>query len=445
MRIGKRALLVFAFAAAIAIGVAACGGGDDTGTSSDSTSGGSTANVSGSVTVWDWAYESFPFYTKAIDKIDANFERDNPGVTIERVGQPLEQYEGLVRAAFTAKEGPDMLVFLPSELGVLQFTQGLEVLNDRITEDMDENLNGWETTTETFTKEGDRYGVPVGLSGQVFYYNKNLFEKAGLPREFEPQSWDEVYEAAEKLKAKGIEPFAAGDKEGFENSIWFSAGWQTENTNEQAIELAKGEIPLTDETTTKAYEPDFTLQEKGLFPADRYTTGQFTETAPKFTKEEAAMIYGFWNTANFWGEFVPEIGDENVGIFFPPGSDYVGYETEHVLSIPSFSKNPEAAWAFIEYEASPEAMQILSDAGANLPNRVGVTLPENAPSQPRQILETVEQGREEGRLAPYAHIMLPGAVSFGPMATEINQALQGRTSLEAAQEAMQETFEKSAG
>ncbi|MBP2335935.1 multiple sugar transport system substrate-binding protein [Saccharothrix coeruleofusca] len=49
--------------------------------------------------------------------------------------------------------------------------------------------------------EGRRYGVPMGTDGRVLFYNKKLFAQAGLPVQWQPRSWDDLLDAAAKLKA----------------------------------------------------------------------------------------------------------------------------------------------------------------------------------------------------------------------------------------------------
>jgi multiple sugar transport system substrate-binding protein len=50
--------------------------------------------------------------------------------------------------------------------------------------------------------EGKQYGVPTGPDGRVLYYNKTLFQQAGLPTKWQPRSWADILATARKLKAK---------------------------------------------------------------------------------------------------------------------------------------------------------------------------------------------------------------------------------------------------
>lgn len=419
---------------ACSIGIAACGGGGDD--ESALTSG--SSDLSGTVTIWDTEYETLSEYTKAIDQLDAEFEELHPAVQIDRQAQPLEGYEAVVRAAFTAQQGPDLMAMQAGAAGVLTFAPGLEPLNDLLSSELQEDLTQWDSVTPGFSAEGDRYGVPVGVVGFVFYYNKELFAKAGLPTDFQPESWAEVREAGETLKAAGIQPFTGGNKEGLESGWWFSAGFHTQSSPEQAQELATGELDYTDEAVTKAYEPMLEMQEAGLYPDDRASTPLLEEGFARFAGGEGAMVLGLWNAIGYWGEFNPKLGEENVGMFFAPGATSVETFAAFAMSIPTFADNKDSAVALLEFQSTEAAMKKLYEVGGLMPNRRDFKLPADAPIQAQELVGAAQE--QETTLAPL--LMVPGSVIFGPMSAEFNQVLLGRASLESAQQTMQEVSEK---
>jgi ABC-type glycerol-3-phosphate transport system substrate-binding protein len=439
MRNGLKLVVGLALLCALALGVASCGGGDESGNETAS-SPSERGQLSGTVTVWDFMMGSFPGYDPLAKRLDREFEEMHPNVTIDHVAQPFASFEATYKAAFTAQEGPDVLTMLAGNSGVLGYEAALEPLNDRIPDDMSENIDNWFTVTPGLAEGGERYGVPIVMNGVAFYYNKELFEKAGLPREFEPETWEEVKEAGEKLKAAGIQPFTGGNKEGYENGNWFVAGWQTENTIEQGIELLEGTMPYTDEAFANALRPAIMMQDAGLYPEDRFSTPMFPDGVARFGEEKGAMTLGGWGFTASYNEYNPELGTKNVGMFFPPGSNYIGQEANWVWSMPKFAKNKDAAWAYMEWLGSQSGIQAVADTGAQLPNRLDVEMPVDAAPQAKVILDTVRDS--DGSLSPL--LLLPPAV-FAAFYTEINQVMQGRTSLEDAQQALQETAERTAG
>ncbi|HEU4600217.1 MAG TPA: ABC transporter substrate-binding protein [Solirubrobacterales bacterium] len=435
MRPGLRLVVTLLIGCLLTVGIAACGGGEDDGSG---TSDGSS-EIKGTVTVWDFEYESFPGYTKAVDQLNAEFEKEHPGVTVDWVGQPYETYEATYRAAFAAQEGPDVMAMQSGAAGILSFDQGLEVFNDHISPDLEEHMTNWQSVTPGLAREGDRYGVPVSLNGNVFYYNKKLFEKAGLPTDFQPESWEELREAGEKLKQAGIQPFTGGNKEGLENSFWWSVGFQTQNSDEEITELAEGAMPFTDPAFERGFDPLIEMTEADLFPKDFFTTPWVPDGYASFAEEEGAMILGWWSQIGYWGEFNPAIGEENVGIFFAPGGTQIGSNASFSFTVPKFAENKDAAWALLNYYGGKHANEVLYEVGGNLPIRNDVELPAKAP---RQAVELVDASREQ-ETAASSLAGVQSNIALVAMPTEINQVLQGRTSLQDALSAMQETYEKS--
>lgn len=419
--------------------LAACGGGGGGGSTGSSSGGSESSEISGTITVWDNEYETIPQWTKATKKVYEEFEKLHPGVKVNIVAQPYEGWEAVYRAAFTAHEGPDVMLLQPGASGILSFAQGLEPVNEYLTPDLEEHVTQWDAVTPGLTEEeGTRYGVPCTVQGWVFYYNKKMFAEAGLPTKFEPKTWAEIREAGEKLKAAGIQPFTGGNKEGFENSWWFSVGFQTENEPQQAQELAEGKIDWTDEAVTKAFKPNIEMQEAGLYPSDRFSTPLFAQGYPRFAEGKGAMILGFMETIGYWQEFVPALGEKNVGIFFPPGKHPVATLGNVTWGIPKFAKNKEAAWALLEYMVSKPGMELFAEYGY-LPNRDDVTLPAKFPAQAHEIEEATKS--PERIVAPF--LSATSAVIWQAVPRELNQVLQGRTSLEDAQAGLQEAAEKS--
>lgn len=54
------------------------------------------------------------------------------------------------------------------------------------------------------------YALPNELNVDAIFYNKALFEKAGIEKT--PETMDELYEDIDKLVAAGITPFGVGGK-----------------------------------------------------------------------------------------------------------------------------------------------------------------------------------------------------------------------------------------
>lgn len=438
MKVNIKAVIALVLMCVLTVAAGACGGGDDGGESGSTSA--QKVEPEGTLTVWDNLLGSFAPYDAVAKKLDAEFEAKYPKVTLKHVPQPYATYEQTYKAAFAAQEGPDVMAMAGGVSGVLNYKPGLEPLGDLIPPDMEENITNWQSVTPGFTEDGEHYGIPVVINAYVFYYNKDMFEKAGLPREFEPKTWDELREAGEKLKAAGIQPFVGGNKEGYENTEWFSVAWQGMATKEQTVELAEGELPYTDELVAEAFGPLLMMQEAGLYSSDRFTTPVYPQGRAMLGEGKGAISIGQMALAGHWGESVPELGAKNVGTFIAPGSEFIGVEPNWAWAMPKFAKNKDAARAWLEFVGSREAIQTLADDFAEFPNRKDVELPAGYPPQPYEL----EDDLRAYETFPVNSIMMPPGVQE-VLRNELNQVLQGRTSLEDALQAMQETAERTGG
>src|SRR6516165_8883898 len=146
------------------------------------------------------------------DKAAADYNATHKGVNV--------QFKYLENEAFKAKL-PTMLqssdsrpeLFYSWAGGVMQAQNKAGFLKD-ITSDVasiEQTLA--PTAVDAFKVDGKVVGVPFEVGEVVFYYNKKLFEKAGVKAE-DIKTWDDFLAAVKTLKAAGITPIVvgAGDK-----------------------------------------------------------------------------------------------------------------------------------------------------------------------------------------------------------------------------------------
>jgi raffinose/stachyose/melibiose transport system substrate-binding protein len=82
-----------------------------------------------------------------------------------------------------------------------------------ITPDLDANGGAWRNTFApgalgVYAYKGKNYGVPWDMGMIGWWYNKDLFAKAGI--QAPPKTWTELLDDVKKLKAAGITPIAVG-------------------------------------------------------------------------------------------------------------------------------------------------------------------------------------------------------------------------------------------
>ena len=77
------------------------------------------------------------------------------------------------------------------------------------------------TAVDAFKVDGKVVGVPLDTGEVTFFYNKQLFDKAGVKAE-DIKTWDDFLAAVKKLKAAGIVPLDVGAGEKWPMHFYYS-------------------------------------------------------------------------------------------------------------------------------------------------------------------------------------------------------------------------------
>lgn len=131
-------------------------------------------------------------------------------VKFQGSGVDDEKYKTKLELGLKAGGGADVVAIDGIWLGELASAGYVKPLQD-VVGDAAKSWDGWKqispTVQQNLSYQGARYGIPNGTDGRVIYLNKELFEKAGLPTDWQPKSWDDILAAAKKLKAlPGVTP-----------------------------------------------------------------------------------------------------------------------------------------------------------------------------------------------------------------------------------------------
>ena len=103
-------------------------------------------------------------------------------------------------------------------------------------------------------KYGDKYyAVPTEITTAGIYYNKSIFQEAGI-EPAEVPTWDEFLGYCEKIKAAGYQAPCLGNKDGGKAQWWWDYAVVRENGNDYRRQLVRGEIPLNDKGVIAALE-----------------------------------------------------------------------------------------------------------------------------------------------------------------------------------------------
>ncbi len=357
---------------------AACGS-----TSSTAATTATTANTATPVTLTLWQNLGNGNQAQMVPVLIKAFERLHPNITIDNVQQPRANYFSLLQAAAVSQSGPD-LVNMWTGLFTMQYKSYLEPLGSLVPKSDLANVSGLQWSNVGFSKTSNPYVIPLQQQFYIGFYNKALFQKAGITSV--PTDWSELFADCKLLKASGTTCIEEGTQNlSGEFYPWYNLSYLMAGSLSlsQWEELYNGSIKWSSPIVQTQLANWQKLFADGYINSDALTA---TNVQSDFLKGKAAMIFkGNWDTA----QFSQQMGS-NVGVITPPYSaapakkivEFAG----NGLAITSYSPHKAAAAEFLQFLTTPAAGKIVAQAGL-IPDVKGVS-----PTDPlaKQMVDMVQ-------------------------------------------------------
>ena len=155
------------------------------------------AEAEGTQEIEFWTMQLQPDFTDYFNTLIAEFEAENPDITVRWVDVPWGDMQSKILTAVSAGTAPDVVNLNPDFASQLAGKQAWLPLGDRVPE-ADKSLY-LDKIWQANTLNGDSFGLPWYLTTRVTLYNQSLFESAGLTEP--PATYAELAVAAEKIRA----------------------------------------------------------------------------------------------------------------------------------------------------------------------------------------------------------------------------------------------------
>jgi multiple sugar transport system substrate-binding protein len=342
-------------AGAVLLGAAGCGGGGQ----------------SGGVT--ELYYTAPKDSTGTTEKLISDFNEKNKGtykVVYNVVDADTTKRQGKLRTQFQAG-GEDLDVIL----GDVPWTYELAAngwiadLSDRFPESTQKEY--LPSSVEAMIFNGKPYAMPWYTDTGLLYYRKDLLEQSGYVGP--PKTWDELKEMASKTVAKSGTKFGfvfqgaryeGGVCDGCE-FIWGHGGNILDSADPTRVVVDSPQA-IAGLATERSMITD------GISPK-AVTVYKEDESAGAFLNDDAIFlrnwpyVYALIGTSDY-----PKLETDQVGVSELPSSDGKpgnGTVGDQPLYISATSKNPDAAWKFIEFLSAPEQQKFRAIKGSYLPTR----------------------------------------------------------------------------
>ncbi|GBF74253.1 ABC transporter substrate-binding protein [Paenibacillus sp. 598K] len=207
--------------------------------------GGESAGWQGTITMFAQSYTPNAKNIAGLKQLTAlreiadQYETDHPGIKIEFIDEEFKDYTQTVRVKAAAGEMYDVFWGQWADLNnifpkgiaedlTVYFDQPNPYIPDKPTwrEAMNQTV-----ISETTSPDGKSYNINGDYVATAFFYNKTLFEQAGISEA--PQTWGELIEVTGQLKAAGIAAMSQSP-----DYDWFQRHFLSDFYAEQFDEIA---------------------------------------------------------------------------------------------------------------------------------------------------------------------------------------------------------------
>jgi len=299
-----------------------------------------------------WDAEQLP----AHEKIIANFEAGHPNIHVEPQVIPWPEYWNKLQTAIAGGQAYDVFWMNGPNFPVYASKGALIDLQPMVDRDSLDLSVYPPSLVELYSYNGHVYGLPKDFDTIALFYNKDMFDAAGVKYPDETWTWDDLKAAAKALTTKdtwgiGV-PVDA-------QCVWFNFVYQ----NGGKVVAPDGSKVLLDEPAAcEAIKFLYSFIEEGLSPDAATMLASDTETQLFPGGKVAMYTCGSW-LASYYHEAEPNIDVAPL----PKGKQRASIIHGLANVIWSGTKHLDEAWEFLKFLGGPEAARILAETGTVIP------------------------------------------------------------------------------
>ncbi|MFD7160590.1 ABC transporter substrate-binding protein [Kribbella sp. NPDC059898] len=351
MRVRKKAFGAIAAGLAGLLALGACGGGQGT------NAGGSEANgkVKLEWTLWAAGADEQAQWKHIADLVT----KEHPDITVELRTGPFADYFTKLKTQLAGGQAPCLVTM--QSLRLPTFASALEPLDSAIP---DFKPADWDKgSLEAMKSDGKQLGLPYGFATMLMYYNRDAFDKAGVPLPKPGWTTADFEAAAKKLTTPGKPGFGLS----FSDLHMFSM-----------LQAYNGARPVDDSGKVQLTTPEMkdaftwysglaTKQKVANVPA---SSSDVPWGEQQFVAGNAAMaVDGTWNLGSNTKAAKFRLGVAPL----PAGpAGLTSYVADSGFAISKACKYKDAAAKALAVMTGPEAQTYLAGQGRSYPARTAV-------------------------------------------------------------------------
>lgn len=320
------------------------------------------------------------------------FEKEHPDIKVKYEHIPAD-FTGKMNVALASGTAPDVFYVGDGDFSRWAKLGQLYNVQEFIDKENYDLSDIFEPAIEryrydgTITGQGDLYCLPMDIAPIVMYYNKELFDEAGVPYPSadKPMTWEELVETGQLLTDESKRQYGIGSL-WWEGMVWGNGG--------QILNESRTEFVLNEEKAAEAMQfiADCTNVYKICPPQtllDAQGADQMFETGKVAMFITGRYMVPPFRKLSFDWDIAPQ----------PCNGTWSGYSASTGFGISAKTKNAEAAWEFVKFLAGKEANELR--AGLCMPiyksmaSTYLVLQPDQKPSH-SEVFITAAQNQQPG-------------------------------------------------
>ncbi len=310
-----------------------------------------------------WAMWGSPEEIATHQEVADAFMAQNSDIQIEIWSQPWGDYFTKIQTLWASGDAsviPDVMFLSP----VVNYAA------DGVLENLDPYIEAsnypvddyWPGLLDFGMYEGSVYGFPRDIGLEVLYYNKDLFDAAGLAYPDETWTWDDLQAAAveltEVMSSGRVVRHALG-MEGGKYQLWVGQNRGSildDMRNPSRCTLADPEALTAIEFFAGMMENNYAMRDANL--------SQAGGDAAVFQSGQAAMI--IQNASRISAFNAANMNYDVSVVPIPEGGQRSASAAGAAWTMSSFSDNKDAAWTFLSWLQSTDGGQALYTASGQI-------------------------------------------------------------------------------
>jgi multiple sugar transport system substrate-binding protein len=365
--------------------------------------------------------------------IDA-FAADHADIAVNLINIPSSgDFRKRLAADFAAGTPPDLFLINYRNLGRFAASGAVEPLTDYLAKSALIKPNDYyPQALAAFQWNGEQICMPQNISSPVIYYNKTLFDAAGLTYPTDAWTWDGFLETA-KMMTQDSDNDGATDVYGFGIDptlvratpfVWMNGGDLVDDP------IAPTRLTLDTPESKEALQWFMALQLTHQVTPDAVAE-EAESSLSRFINGRLAM---FMDSRRAVPEFRAITSFDWDVAALPVGKTQAIILHADAFCLAAAGQQKDAAWTFLEFVNAEAGQTILASTGRIVPSRIDLSTspvfldPEAKPANSQAFLDAIPHIRNLPLLATWSDIE-------GVVNTELKNAFYGAATLDEALQA----------